>query len=330
MKKILFAMAALFGCIAATHAQSTQVATLTHGSDNTMFYGAYALRDALEQAESGDIINLSSGTFQAAEIYKAITLRGAGIDSALPTYLVNEFNVILPAEDTNRFTMEGIRCNNKMSLRGTMIDPCFTKCKFDAVTIGWESGDNINNAMFGNCKIINGYKIYKGTIQFVNCYLTDCSYRQDDSPVTTYLNCIMRQSYPEELKNSELFNCVIYTPTINSGDYFVTTSSVTNCVCINFANPYQYLPKSSGCSTSTFAEVFKNFTGEYSDDQTFELTDNAKTTLLGTDGSQVGIYGGVLPYTSTPSYPLFTKMNVANKTTTDGKLSVDIEVSAGK
>ena len=64
------------------------------------------------------------------------------------------------------------------------------------------------------------------------------------------------------------------------------------------------------------------------DDQQFELTDEAKTTFLGTDGTEVGMYGGVLPYNSTPSYPQITKVNVANKTTADGKLSVEIEVSA--
>ena len=42
------------------------------------------------------------------------------------------------------------------------------------------------------------------------------------------------------------------------------------------------------------------------------------------------MYGGVLPYNSTPSYPQITKMNVANKTTADGKLSVEIEVSAAE
>ena len=79
-----------------------------------------------------------------------------------------------------------------------------------------------------------------------------------------------------------------------------------------------------------FAKVFKNFTGNYSDSQTFELAESAKTAYLSTDGTQVGMYGGVLPYDSTPSFPQITKMNVAKKTTADGKLSVEIEVSAAE
>jgi hypothetical protein len=75
--------------------------------------------------------------------------------------------------------------------------------------------------------------------------------------------------------------------------------------------------------------LFKTFTGS-SDSTEFELTDEAKATYLGTDGKEVGMYGGDLPYSSTPSYPQITKMNVANKTTADGKLSVEIEVSAAE
>ena len=62
----------------------------------------------------------------------------------------------------------------------------------------------------------------------------------------------------------------------------------------------------------------------------FELTDEAKTAFLGDDGTEMGMYGGVMPYNSTPSYPQITKMNVANKATADGKLSVEIEVSAAQ
>ena len=61
-----------------------------------------------------------------------------------------------------------------------------------------------------------------------------------------------------------------------------------------------------------------------------DLTDEAKATYLGTDGTPVGMYGGPMPFDLTPTYPQITKMNVASKTTADGKLSVDIELSTAK
>lgn len=108
------------------------------------------------------------------------------------------------------------------------------------------------------------------------------------------------------------------------------TAMANNCVAINLPSLFDNSQSNSDCTTSTFAEVFKDFTGTYTDAQTFELTDEAKAQFLGTDGTEVGMHGGVFPYTSTPSYPQITKMNVANKTTADGKLSVDIEVSAAQ
>ena len=56
----------------------TQVATLQHGEEISVFYGQNAFVEAHAAAETGDIITLSSGTFVKTPITKAITLRGAG------------------------------------------------------------------------------------------------------------------------------------------------------------------------------------------------------------------------------------------------------------
>ena len=67
-----------------------------------------------------------------------------------------------------------------------------------------------------------------------------------------------------------------------------------------------------------------------SDDNDYKLTDEAKAIMKGTDGTEVGIYGGSLPYDPTPTNPQISKFNVAAKTTADGKLSVDIEVKSAE
>ena len=109
-----------------------------------------------------------------------------------------------------------------------------------------------------------------------------------------------------------------------------STSIADNCIAINMPSFFNNSQTNPNCSHSSYAEIFKSFTGTYSDAETFELTDEAKTKYLGTDGTQIGLHGGLMPYTSIPSYPRITKMNVASKTTADGKLSVDIEVSAAQ
>ena len=82
--------------------------------------------------------------------------------------------------------------------------------------------------------------------------------------------------------------------------------------------------------TGALSTAFKTYTGTYNDNETFELTDAAKAQYKGSDGTEVGIYGGSLPFDPTPTNPQITKCNVASKSTADGKLSVDIEVSAAE
>lgn len=326
MKKVLFAIAALFGCITVINAQSTLVATLSHGSEISMFYGTNALKDALEKAESGDIINLSDGAFKAVNIDKAITLRGTGIDSPKPTYILNDFSIIIPADDTNQFTMEGIRCTGLLYLYGNLCDANFMRSQFHRIQVGNNTEDEKNNIMFANCRITDRAYIYYGSASFVNSYIK--YFTMYDNASAILFNCITPST--STFKNSHLYNTIIYSIPQKSTERISQSNLVYNCVAINFSNPFDNLVSSSSNSISTFEEVFKNFTGEYSDNQTFELTDAAKAKFLGTDGKQVGLYGGYLPYTTTPSYPTFSKMDVSGKTTSDGKLTVDIEVSSGK
>ena len=82
--------------------------------------------------------------------------------------------------------------------------------------------------------------------------------------------------------------------------------------------------------STAYSNIFKTSDGSYNDNETFELADAAKIKYLSADGKQVGMYGGDLPFTATPTNPQITKCNVAAKSTADGKLSVDIEVSAAE
>ena len=197
----------------------------------------------------------------------------------------------------------------------------------------FDSRSNIKNIMFADCKITDHIVLYGATTaQFINSYIHAID--TDVNTSVSFINCIIRPSYGysfSDISCSQLLNCILihsntsYTP-------LPSTSSATNCVLVGSdVNIFSESQSSTNCiSGVSFADMFVDYTGNYTDEQTFELTSTAQTTYLGTDGTQVGIYGGLLPYTSTPSYPQITTMNVANKTTADGKLSVEIEVSAAQ
>ena len=338
MKKFMFIlMVALVSGFSKSVAQNTLVATLSHGEDITMYYGTYALQEAHAAAASGDVINLSGGAFQSVNITKAVTLRGTGIDDAAPTYISGDFTINIPSSDANRLSMEGIRCTGTITMRGTFNSPYFVKSQFYA--FNYYDNPTIKNAMFANCKITSSYNLIgSSTVQFINSYVSGFQNASSTTSAASFINCVIKPQnsghYPEYICSSQLLNCIIYQTcynTKNSSNKLPSSTIATNCVSIGYSNLFGAQAANTGNKSvnyNEFNKVFKTFTGAYSDSQTFELTDEAKTTYLGNDGTEVGLYGGVLPYSSTPSYPQITKMNVANKTTADGKLSVEIEVSA--
>ncbi len=339
MKKLFLSMVAVM-VATMSFAQNTLVATLSHGDDITMFYGTFALRDAMNAAQSGDVINLSGGAFQAVNITKGITLRGTGIDDAAPTYISGDFTINVPTDDANRLSFEGIRSTGTITMSGTFNSPYFVKSQFYAFKY---NAPNIKNAMFANCKITSEFKLNgKSTVQFINSYVEAFYNNNESNTAATFINCLIRPYtgstgwsanyyHPEYIINSQLLNCIIFNNYSSTQSNQLPSSTIASyCVSIQFANLFGAQAANTNNKTATFAELFKDFTGAYSESQAFELTDEAKTKYLGNDGKQVGLYGGVLPYTSTPSYPQITKMNVANKTTADGKLSVEIEVSAAE
>lgn len=134
MKKFfvyLMAVVAMAVCSVSAFAQNTLVATLTHGDEIRMFYGTNALQQACSAATHGDVINLSGGKFQSTKITKAVAVRGTGIDDANPTYIVNNFDVEIPANVTEKLSFEGCRITNTITIKGTLSNAYFLKKLFE-------------------------------------------------------------------------------------------------------------------------------------------------------------------------------------------------------
>lgn len=337
MKRLVLSLFALV-CATVSFAQNSLLATLSHDGNVTTFYGASALRDAHDAAVHGDVITLSSGSFNPVYIKKAITLRGAGmaVDSVhniLPTIISGDFTINIPDSVTQRFTLEGIYHNHKityMNLNNAM----FVKCRLNEITPYNNKSDYIlKNASFTNCRI-GGY------IHLVDYCSASCinSIIQDPQGANLdFRNCVIKfNSYRAyDVTKSMLSNCIIYGGVQNQYSSFPASTTAYNCVEVNNSSNYPTftnIPNNTN-KYATCDAVFKTYTGAAIgtvEEETFELTETAKATYLGTDGKEVGIYGGMLPFDTTPSNPRITKCNVAAKSTADGKLSVDIEVKAAE
>ncbi len=334
MKKLLISFIASMMAIM-SFAQSTLVATLTHGSTIKMFYGVYALQQAHNAAANGDVINLSGGTFQSVDnITKGVTIRGTGTLEAFPTIISGWVTINVPSNISNKLSFEGCCFNSPVTLKGTTNDVLFLKNSFN-----YDVGviENAKHIIFVNCNI--NYSLYYGdesSCTLYNSYIRDPKSGYGNNSTVNFINCAINHSTIDGsglnlnlIHNAIFVNCFLFLENGWSYSYYnkgiPVSSSAYYCVAVgtNAIEIFNDMIIKENCTSAT-KTIFTD--GNPWND----LTDEAKTKYLGNDGTPVGMYGGVYPFSLVPSYPTITKMNVANKTTADGKLSVEIEVSAAE
>lgn len=337
MKKTLLRLMMLFVAAVLTNnvfAQGSLLATLNHEGTISTFYGSQAWKNAHDAAANGDVITLSSGTFVAVNITKAITVRGAGmgIDSTAvsePTVITGDFTINIAEPGSNRLTLEGIYCNHKIYYTN-VVNPLFLKCRLKKISYNYAE-DVLKDASFIHCRIAEVFNLgTNSSASCVNSVIQDpCSFNNSTSNFE-FINCCLIGDMGA-VYSSSFKNCIISD---NENSHYINSSCTAyNCICLTANNYFRNITNATNKSLTEYATLFKTYTGaalDNLDSETFELTDAAKTQYLGTDGTEVGIYGGNLPFDPTPSNPQITKCNVAAKSTADGKLSVDIEVNAAE
>lgn len=351
MKKMILSLLAAMMAATATFAQSSMLATLSHDGEISTYYGATALRDAYNASQHGDIITLSSGSFSAVNIEKALTIRGAGMQvdtvaKTYPTVITGDFTISIPDSIEQRLTMEGLYHNSRINVNGTLKNASFLKNRFYGFTAK-NSSTRMKNLTFIHCRIASYFFLpEESSASCVNCFISNAYSYSSTSSNFEFTNCVLRNSgnmsvyyystsswsYMSNIISSTFNNCIIYA--VNGGsssDKISSSCTAYYCVGKSSYSIFEGIPNTTNTRlTGDLNTLFKTYTGSYNDNETFELTDDAKTKYKGADGTEVGIYGGNLPYNPTPSNPQITKCNVAAKSTADGKLSVDIEVSAAE
>ncbi|MBR6319560.1 MAG: hypothetical protein IKR50_03885 [Prevotella sp.] len=371
MKKFFFSLvAATMAATGTVFAQSSLLATLSHEGNISAYYGADALKTAMAEAEAGDIITLSSGQFNAVDINKPITLRGAGmsvmadsVSTRQPTVIDGSLEIKIDESQSSRLLLEGIYFSS-VTYDGTIKNAQFLKCRFYSFIPSADA--KIVNSSFIHCRINNGFTMNSNSSNayFINSLVCnpindgtfiDEVWYQSTSNIE-FDNCFVKFDYflnndysvskgvrPDYCDNAYYKNCIIQEV---RGSYKQMYSDYnllgTAYNCIGFsnysgANLFKYMsPQNTTNKTvDALSDLFKTYSetsydSYIKDSDDFTLTDEAAAQYLGTDGTQVGIYGGNLPYNEEISIPQITKCNVASKSSADGKLSVDIEVKAAE
>lgn len=324
---VVLAIIALSAAMFSANAQDIPTATLQSGDQVQIFKGANALKNAHAAAQSGDIISLSAGTFNSTDITKAVKIRGVGYgDNENGTTLVNAFTINIP-EGESGLQMEGmiIRANTVVNgqlknalfrhikerdsgtfnLTNSTTSNCtFSECRLNAIILD----SNSDNLLIDHCWVMrlyrDGTQSSSAVVSVVNSVIDNLlSYLSSNSPKLQYAN-ITNSIIRESASNSVgiVWNYCIWSPVQEGIVYYNPGGTQTNLIHL---------------SQDELKALF-------SEKGLFTLTDEAAAKYLGTDGKQIGLYGGEVPYSEKPYVPVITKFEVPSTVAADGKLSVTV------
>lgn len=316
-------------CLAGTSSfAQAQMATLQHGENFSAFYGINAFIEAHEAAVDSDIITLSSGEFNATNITKAITLHGAGVKAetaaqCLPTQIKIGTNDHLNIDIQNEnipLVIEGIdfcKTLTTINIASLLHHASFIKCNF--YSIDAEAG--LKDVEFINCWVPGDFKVKSidNNLKIINSVIGRSTTYSNSTNIIAY-NSILGFYFNS---NCYLYNCILTHRSGTTGGF--NSSYFYNCIGVGYSVATQ--ANAYNCLDASVSEVFKTYTGgtiyTYTD---LSLTDEIIASFHGTDGTQVGIYGGAMPYCTRPSYLILNNTVVSGQSDSNGNLNIDIEI----
>lgn len=367
MKRFIFLFVALLCCVSAT-AQVVFVATLQHEGTTTQYYGQGALNSAYNAAVDGDTITLSEGTFNVPQktdmtsdkkyLTKNITIRGIGFNNEKKSSISGYFYV-MPKDEDKKVLFEDIHFIDNFCIFNTNTESINGKIHFKNCLFNYISVSSINEdykdyqcqpkAYFYNCIInkisrtmLTDLEKSEAIINFINCYIKNPdfnSYNYEYEEYQNFLfNCIINYTNCDlavYTNNTYFKNCIFIWNVSWAGDpsyyYFLDKNNIAveNCLTIGNAFLFTHLTiNKNNLTTKAASEVFKTYRNDYIDGETFELTNNAKTKYIGSDGTEMGMLGGFLPYNpNNKPIPIITKFNADKYTTKDGKLTIEVNIN---
>lgn len=334
MKKgFLLLIVLLFVVVDATAQKS--VALHSNGT-TTIFGGDSPLIDAYNAAVTGDILYVSGGNFVApTTIDKGLVIIGAGFDTEATavtgkTYIysstINSGRIIIGSNASNLY-MEGMEFQGGLYKSDADITG-FTLIRLKIADISFTSTGAIpTNASIIQCDIPGTIYLQGVTYSIIsNCILGG---RIENSNSNVFKNNVITQSNGF----GTLANCDVNTFTNN---IFTSTSLISdgNCSYNDFQyNVFAHTSPTLGANSTDLnnykgidiATVFVDLAGS-----DFHLLPDASTTYLGDDGTEVGLYGGPLPFKegAIPVNPHISFKSIQTTSDSNGFLNISFTVEA--
>ena len=335
-KLLAIVVLAVFVFIHKVVAQDIAVVTLQHGETMTAFYGTGAFREAVEAAEAGDLITLSGNTFEATTITKPLVIQGAGYVQDInnfryKTTISGHLKIQIPGGGAG-LLLEGIRSDGAVVIFGDSLnDFTFRKCEFNNLALLTVN----SGCIVEQCRINEEFSINAPT---TNLYMTNSIVSKlcgEGGSNTNIINHCVITSQVNNNVVANFYNSLINNPSgASSCNYYNNVMNVNGCYSTfkstnnNNNNTIFEFNISSSLGTSWVHDEYRALFIDGKSNYDYRLTEEAAATYLGNDSTQVGIYGGEMPFTDVPTNPQITFKNISACSNANGKISVRVTVEA--
>lgn len=317
---------------------TAQLRFIVQNGDSAKVYGTFGA--AFAATQQGDTLYLPGGTFNMGNITinKKLTMIGAGHH---PTYSqatgrteITGSIALITGSDTSRFSGFYLSGNinfgtSKTNSNITNIE--ISRCNVNTIKLYYSdyygSSPSLAEQLLISENIIRG-EIVGGDAQNVLIEKNILHNIQDFNNNVLISNNVVL--IPNSLMFQEITSCTIQNNVfIHTGTYLFYNNSANTVKNNLFVNTYS--GGTDNIDQQPLESIFVNYTGgAFSYDFDFHLQETSPGKNAGSDGTDIGIYGTVMPWKDggVPFNPHITIEDIATKTDTEGKLNVKVTVEA--
>lgn len=344
MKKIAFG---LLVTLLSSSLFAQKLVALSHAGTSTFFTGNTCVNDAVTAAVSGDTIYIPGGGFTIGTltIDKTLTIFGVGHtpDSTQATYRTELSGYINLIQGASNSHLEGFYLSGDISLGTSPTDQFVQNVRIRRVNMNIlrlsynGSAVTTSNTLFIEENRIRG-EMYAGYASnlLVSKNMMSQGFRYASNALIT--NNIIIGGYCGGGPFSNVDNCLFQNNYIYVGfgpcccQYFISGNSnqfLNNVTNINWSFP-------DGTNTGTgnwfnvpMSSIFVNCPSN-AFDYTYDYHLQNPATYLGSDGTQIGIYGTSQPAKvgTVPVNPHVSTKTIAPQTNASGELNIQVTVGA--
>ena len=315
MKKTIYAIAMMLMTGISAFSQTEDTKVILQSGAATTIYDGTNISTAIGAAKKGDILYLSEGTYDSFTIDKEILVRGVGEN----TWIEGDVTISIPNNATlTQAVLEGVNVSGTINITQPATNLIIRNTKVMDVKVNgalsnglidrcWITGtfnmnNNTDDTTVKNSKV---YMISAGSLTYNKCTFLNCNIavRMNVNTAAIFTNCIIgTDSYNSPWGLGTMESSVFTNTLFNTEDGSIgSSSSQTNCY---FVEDYYGV-----CDCGTL-------------ESRVDLSE-----YLGTDGTQVGVYGGTPQFTLDPQVAKVTESTFTVDTDAK-KLTVKLKVAA--